>query len=378
MILVVKPFHVACRQAAFLFGWAFVVLAIGCGPSNRPEPGPIQSVEYVHWGETQGTTYAVKYHSVDSVSHAVIEEALEAIDREFNLWRPDSRINAINGFNRLDTVFAFDDSLRLWSVLWDRCLEIYDASQGAFDPTVHPLVELWGFGLKNRTVVTPERIAEVMPLVGMTTDRIDLDEVMTDRIYRKSHLRKGIAGVSLDFNSIAQGFTVDLVAESLEEEGVLNYMVEIGGEVRCKGKNRDGEWWRIAIDHPGISSETVRPLEAIVSVKNAAICTSGSYRKYYEENGVRRSHTISPFSGYPVEHDLLSATVQAADAATADALATACMVWGPEEGRVFIEAYRSDNPKERVEAFFISAQQDGSFEFWKTGGWGDALQRLNP
>ena len=108
-------------------------------------------------------------------------------------------------------------------------------------------------------------------------------------------------------------------------------------------------------------------------MKDAAICTSGNYRKFYEEDGVKRSHTISPFTGYPVQHSLLSATIHAVDAATADALATACMVWGPEEGRQFIENYRTNNEQERIEAFFIYATESGDMETWETEGWKTTL-----
>jgi thiamine biosynthesis lipoprotein len=270
---------------------------------------------------------------------------------------------------------SFVDSSQLWSVLWSRSLDLYEASQGAFDPTVHPLVELWGFGLSKKGAVNEEDVLRILPSVGLTVDRIDLEENELDRVYVNTYVRKGNPNTSIDFNGIAQGLTVDLLADALIAEGITDFMVEVGGEVKCLGLRMDGQAWRIAIDLPVDQADGLdeRQLQSIVSVKDAAICTSGNYRKFYEEDGVKRSHTISPFTGYPVQHSLLSATIHAVDAATADALATACMVWGPEEGRQFIENYRTNNEQERIEAFFIYATESGDMETWETEGWKTTL-----
>ena len=327
----------------------------------------------VHRGETQGTTYALKYHGVDSVPQAAIDSVLEAVDVEFNLWRPESRINAINAFNRSDSLFQFVDQNRLWSSIWDQCLDLHTASQGAFDPTVQPLVELWGFGLKKRDRVTADQVEGLMPHVGLSFDRIDLNDVELDRRYQYTTVRKRDPLTRIDFNGIAQGLTVDLLADLLMERGATNFMVEVGGEVRCGGARYDGQPWRIAVDRPVASTDGLetRELQTIVAIADAAICTSGNYRKFYEEDGIKRSHTISPFTGYPVQHSLLSATVHAVNASTADALATACMVWGPEEGRRFIESYRAANPYERIEAYFISDTGEEEWVVWQSEGWSE-------
>ena len=368
-ILEGKTRPIAQINKAFLLGWAFVVW--GCGASVERSP---ESDYRLYQGDTQGTTYMIKYHGADSVGQDVIDEVLEQVDIEFNLWRPESRINAINAYDNEQVVYAFVDSTRLWSVLWDQCLDLYEASQGAFDPTVHPLVELWGFGLKNSTSVTEEDVASILPHVGMTTDRIDLDEQEIGRIYQNTHVRKGDSETSLDFNAIAQGLTVDLLCEALEEQGVAHYMVEVGGEVKCKGVRSDGQPWRIAIDRPVDAAFGDRPLQVVIHVEDAAVCTSGNYRKFHEVDGVRRSHTISPFTGYPVEHGLLSVTIKAVNASTADALATACMVWGPELGRAFISEYRTLNPEEGIEAYFISSGENNVHVYWETVGWNQALR----
>jgi thiamine biosynthesis lipoprotein len=299
----------------------------------------------------------VKYHGVDSVPQAAIDSVLEAVDVEFNLWRPESRINAINAFDRSDSLFQFVDGTGLWSSIWAQTLDLHAASQGAFDPTVQPLVELWGFGLTKRAEVTDEDVQALMPHVGLSFERIDLNEVTEAKQYRFTTVRKRDPQTRIDFNGIAQGMTVDLLAELLQSRGASDFMVEVGGEVRCGGKRSDGDPWRIAIDRPIASQDGLdqREMQAVVGISDAAIC--------------------SPFNGYPVQHSLLSATVHAVNASTADALATACMVWGPEEGQRFIKAYREANPFERVEAYFISDGGAGEWETWQSAGWEDLVIR---
>ncbi len=368
------------RWTDWCIGFTVMALLSACGsseggdlhPADNPSDG---SKEHLHAGDTQGTTYLVKYHGEEELEQSVIDSVLEVVDVEFNLWRPDSRINQINSFEGGDQLFTFVDTSRLWSVIWSRSIDLFEASQGAFDPTVHPLVELWGFGLSKRGDVDDADVQRILPDVGLTLDRIDLEENEIDRMYESTYVRKGNPNTSIDFNGIAQGLTVDLLADALWSNGIHNFMVEVGGEVKCHGLRSDGQPWRIAIDLPvdQLDGLDERQLQSIVAVKDAAICTSGNYRKFYEEDGIKRSHTISPFTGYPVQHSLLSATIHAVDAATADALATACMVWGPAEGKQFIEAYRTENEFERIEALFIYATETEEMETWQTAGWDASL-----
>lgn len=363
---------------SLLYSWMAAAMsfafASSCGLLDGPDENDTNKPKprvYTHAGDTQGTTYLIKYHGDLELEQTVIDSVLEVVDVEFNLWRPKSRINQVNAYQGGDELFMFVDSSRLWSVIWSRSIDLFEASQGAFDPTVHPLVELWGFGLSKRGNVKEADVELILPNVGLTMDRIDLEEIEVDRIYESTYVRKGNPNTSIDFNGIAQGLTVDLLADALWSNGIFNFMVEVGGEVKCQGLRSDGQPWRIAIDLPidQLDGLEERKLQSIVAVKDAAICTSGNYRKFYEEDGIRRSHTISPFTGYPVQHSLLSATIHAVDAATADALATACMVWGPEEGKQFIEAYRAENEFERIEALFIYATENGAMETWQTLGW---------
>jgi FAD:protein FMN transferase len=374
--------------------WAYVVLGLamaltlwtGCkdGGSGATRP------EHVHTGPTQGTSYTVKYVAEERVDQGVIEAVLKAVDDAANLWQPSSRINAVNDWTRRDSLMIFKDSTQVFSLLWARSVEMNGRSGGAFDVTVGPLVELWGFGLSKRTGVTSDQVAEALQHVGMTTDRIDVDDweggqvdESGDRVasWGWTYVRKRDPGVKLDMNAIAQGYTVDLIADELEMAGVEHFMVEVGGEVKCRGRNGEGRIWRIAIDKPEGNPIDGRGVEAVIAVADGAVCTSGSYRKFYElPDGSRLSHTIDPRTGYPVTHGLLSSTVHAVDAATADALATVCLVLGPEQAVFFIEDYRLRYPEERVEAFFIYDDDGGAdYGYWVSEGWAnrsDVLEQL--
>lgn len=354
-------YKAAVPLAALLF---VAVMLNACGfRQNDPE--------IVHLGETQGTTYMVKYLSEDSVPQREIDAILQAVDEAANLWMPESVISRVNRWNRTDTVFSFVDRDLIWSVIWDRSVALHEVSGGAFDPTVQPLVELWGFGLSKRREVQPEDVEEAMAHVGLDYSRIDMNEVFENKSYLRTEILKRDSLCGLDFNSIAQGYTVDLLADLLLLRGIENFMVEVGGEVKCHGTNAKGASWRIAIDKPTEDWSEGRQLEAIVELNGAAICTSGNYRKFYMEGGQRRSHTIDPRTGYPVGHGLLSVTVRSMDASTADGLATACMVMGPQAGKAFIMDYRKDHPEEQVEALFIV--DDDPSRHWLSPGWAGTL-----
>ena len=337
-------------------------------------------VEKVISGEAQGTTYVIKYVSEHSVSQYSVDSLIEVMDSEMNTWRKDSRISQINDFSREDTVFRFDDNSKIWTVLWDMSWEIHRDSDGAFDPTVKPLVDLWGFGLKHVESVDSADVDSIMQFVGFRTENIDFDDVETRTEYVESHISKGEGRSQLDFNSIAQGYTVDMLIDLLVDAGIENAMVELGGEVRCMGLNKNGISWRIAVDKP-IAHDVVngRPLQAIIDVQDAAVCTSGSYRKFIEVNGRKYSHTLDPRTGYPSYNGLLSVTIQANSAAIADAYATVCMVLGPEDGVEFIDKMRGIRSGVPLEALFIMNKEgtDSEFEFWTTPGWSEKITWLD-
>ena len=365
-----SPWETASHALAVPFVTAALLLG-GCGStvadSTAPTaPAPSTEGLQEHRGEAQGTTYSIKYVSDDRLEDAVFEDILEMVDREVNLWRPDSRINAINAWNRTDSLFGFVDSTQIIGPLWALSEELHELTRGAFDPTVSPLVELWGFGLSEMGKVGEREVDSVMAFVGLLPDRFDMNEEEEDGWYKATWVRKGDPRAALDFNAIAQGYTVDLLMEALRERDILNAMVELGGEVVCRGVNPGGEPWRIAVDRPveGSGAED-RSFELVVSVRDKAICTSGSYRKFHEVDGRKMSHTIDPGTGYPAHNGLLSATVMAPTAAYADALATAFMVLGAEQTKGFLSLHAHLG----LDVLLMSDDGAGGYEVWTSPGF---------
>lgn len=346
-----------------------VVLLLITGCSTNPELHQLT-------GEAQGTNYTIKYTGDSVISPHMVDSVLESMDIEMNSWRHDSRISEINRFDRTDTVYAFYDESKIWSVLWDMSWEINHDSYGAFDPTVMPLVELWGFGLSNIQKVDSAKVDSVMSFIGFRTDLIDFDEMENDTSYIESHIIKGDPRSKVDFNALAQGYTVDMLYDLLMDNGAKNSMIELGGEVRCTGVNERGELWKIAVDKPVASGYIDREFQAIIPVKDASVCTSGNYRKFVEVDGIKRSHSIDPRTGYPVEHNLLSVTISATEASIADAYATACMVLGPKEGRFFIEDRITNAPQYNIEALFIMGSEAG-YDYWVSPGWKEVITLLD-
>ena len=304
-------------------------------------------------GNTQGTTYHITYASADSVYYGKeIDSILKKIDNSLSVYNPTSVLSSLNK-NLYDTVsdLYFIETFR-------ESFKISEATSGAFDATVAPLVNAWGFGFKNKIRLDSLKVDSLLNLVGYK--KVELNN---NKIIKKD------PGVQLDFNAIAQGYTVDVIVRFFESKNVSDYLVEIGGEVRGKGVNKKGQAWRVGIDKPVEgSTEETRELQAIVSINNKAIATSGSYRKFYEENGIRYSHTIDPFSGYPVKHNLLSVSVVADDATSADAFATAFMVMGLEKSMDFLK----NNPN--LEAYFICSKGK-DYEIHATNGFKNLIEK---
>lgn len=356
--------------ASHVLAVPFVIGALamsGCGEQEAGGNGQADAVAVQqHQGEAQGTTYSIKYVADERLDDAVFEGLLEVVDREVSLWRPDSRINAINAWNRVDSLYGFVDSAQIIGPLWALSEELHALTRGAFDPTVKPLVELWGFGFSEFGNVEPSDVDSVMAFVGMMPDRFDMNEEEEEGWYKATWVRKGDARAALDFNAIAQGYTVDLLMEALRERGISNAMVELGGEVMCRGTNGSGAPWRIAVDRPVEGSGAGdRTLEVVVSVSDKAICTSGSYRKFHETADGRISHTIDPGSGWPAANGLLSATVMAPTAAYADALATAFMVLGADQTRGFLALH----PELNVDVMLMSDDGNGGYVVWSSPGF---------
>ncbi len=253
-----------------------------------------------------------------------IDAELETVNAEMSHYLVDSELSR---FNRAPAGKAVEVGPNLLEVI-RLAKQVSDASKGAFDVTVAPLVEAWGFGPRRdegeRSVPTPERIAELSAMVG--DDKLELD-------LTAGTLRKLAPGLRVDLSAIAKGHGCDRVAAVIEAAGHHDYMIEIGGELRLRGENPSGEAWAVAIERPTGDAAGVQAVHAMFELTDVAVATSGDYRNFWQEGGTRYSHTIDPRTGRPITHALASVTVvHPESAALADAWATAFDVLGPEEG----------------------------------------------
>ena len=320
-----------------LAGYFFTLLFLGC-VDNQTIKEEIK-VE----GYAQGTTYHITYISFDGVNYQrSIDSLLIEIDNSLSTYQDRS---IISKFNQSDSIQVMDN---MFLAVFNNAKTVYQLSEGAFDPTIAPIVNAWGFGFKNLANTDSTFIDSLMQYVNFN------EVIIVDSLVVKSN-----PYVMLDFNAIAQGYSVDVLSEFLETKGITNYMVEVGGEIRVKGKNHSDTLWRIGIDKP-IENNTNRELQAIINLDNIALATSGNYRKYYEKNGMKYSHTIDPQTGYPVQHNLLSATVLAPTCAMADAYATTFMVLGLEKSKKLLEEL------DGVEALLIYVDEKNKMSTFST------------
>lgn len=296
-------------------------------------------------GFTQGTTYHIVYStdSPDSLN-GIVDKVLADIDNSLSVYNDSSIISRINRGEDIQP-----DSLFI--VVFNRSAEIYNLSKGAFDISGAPMFDVWGFGFKNKEKVTQKDIDSIKQFVGMDKVKIENGKVV-----------KADPRLSLNANAIAQGYTSDVIAREFDKLGIMNYMIEVGGEIFCKGVNPKGVEWSVGIDKP-IEGNVIpgEDLQEILSLSGKGLATSGNYRKFYEEDGKKYAHTIDPRTGYPVTHSLLSATVVAADAMTADALATYFMVVGLEEAKAYLAANTD------VDAYLVYSEGE-KFQVYKTSG----------
>lgn len=290
-----------------------------------------------------GTYYNICYKSKENLQHK-IDSTLKSVDNSLSPFNKRSVITAINE-NR-DTIVDAQ-----FSEVFALAQEISNATDGAFDITVAPLVNAWGFGFKQGITVDSITVDSLLQYVGYKSVEL------TDNKVIKQHPQ-----TMLDCSAIAKGYGCDRVARMLESYGVKDYMVEIGGEVVSKGKNNKSKQWSIGISKPtDDKSGTINELQEILHISGKSVATSGNYRNYRYEDGRKLSHTIDPRTGYPVAHTLLSATVIANDCATADAYATAFMVIGIEKA---IEICK----QKEIDAYFIYSTPEGGISTCETDG----------
>lgn len=275
-------------------------------------------------GTAQGTTYHITYYNSDSsVTRQQIDSILKKIDTSLSVYNPQSLISK---FNNGDTGITMDNHFK--QVL-NKSLTTYKQTAGIFDITVLPLVQAWGFG--------PKKISALPDSANIRSFK---NCISSDYLYtRGNKLLKQKPCVQIDVNGIAQGYSVDVLAAFLEENHINNYLVEVGGEIRVKGRKQpENEKMKIGIEAPGEDEFDLSMIQKIITTENGAITTSGSYRKFYESEGKRISHIIDPRTGYPAQNELISVTVYASDAITADAFDNALMVMGLQKALQFVEA----------------------------------------
>jgi thiamine biosynthesis lipoprotein len=316
-----------------------ILLLQGCKPS----------AQYAEInGLTQGTTYHIVVEATPEMNtgdlRMKVEALLSEVDKSLSIYNDSSVISLINSniSNKTDTLFR--EVFRASALISEQC-------NGLFDITVGPLVKAWGFGPDALKRFDETKLDSLLALVGM--DKVWLEG---DRIV------KADPDMYIDVNAIAQGYTVDLLVDMLAGEGIRECLVEVGGEVRTSG-DKNGKGWHVGIDRPADGNYIPgADLQAAVSLDNSALATSGNYRKFYIDNGIKYSHTIDPRSGYPARHTLLSATIVAPTCAVADAWATACMVAGKDTAMAFIES------NDFLEGYLIFSDENGNMKSWMSEG----------
>ena len=291
-----------------------------------------------------GTVYKITYQCKDDLKPE-IEAELKRFDQSLSPFNDSSVISRVNRNEELVTDSFFQ-------TCFNRSMEISRETEGAFDITVAPLANAWGFGFKKGTFPDSLMIDSLLQFTGYEKVKLENGKVI-----------KQDPRTMLSCSAVAKGYSVDVVAHLLDRKGIKNYMVDIGGEVVVKGKNATGDLWRIGINKPYDDSLAVKQdIQTILNLTDVGMATSGNYRNYYYKDGKKYAHTIDPRTGYPVQHSILSSTVVAEDCMTADALATSFMVMGLEEAEKFCKA----NPM--IDAYFIYSGENGEFKTYYTDG----------
>ena len=314
----------------WLCGFLLLILATACQQQKTTSP-------VLLGGDTMGTTWSVTMQpgagGTDAAAlKTLLQERLEQINRLMSTYDAESEISRFNNQTTSDWFAISEETAQVIAL----ALEISTLSGGAFDISVGPLVELWGFGATARgeTIPSADQISAALAAVGYQNIRLRRDPAAISKL---------VPQLRIDLSAIAKGYAVDALGELLHQQGISDYLVEIGGEMKVSGLRGDGTPWRIAIEKP---LEGAREVALVLPLTATALATSGNYRNFYEENGQRYAHTLDPVSGRPIRHQLASVTVLDETCARADALATAIMVMGEAKGRRFCE-------ENRIAAYFL-------------------------
>ena len=311
----------------------------------------VDVVQVKNTGPTQGTQYNISYVVSEEINYQrQIDSILFAIDKSMSLWSEYSAISRLNAGDTLKRDVYFDHLVKVL----EESIRISRKSNGYFDVSIAPLSNYWGFGPGKKTVIDSAKVDSLKSFVNYTKLHTALDS---------GYLPKGM---KIDLNAIAQGYSVDVIAEFLENKGIENFLVEVGGELRARGKNIDERIWTVGVDKPKERLTEENRFQVILELDKLSIATSGNYRKFWvdEETGVKYVHTINPETGFPVKSNLLSVTIVCEEAITADGWATACMAAGLDRAKDFIS-----NADENLEAYFVYTDKEGNWQIWQTPGF---------
>ncbi len=306
-------------------------------------------------GRTMGTTYHIKVVAHDAAFVTGLKEKIDRrlseLNQVFSTYIKDSEISRFNAFNRVGEKFQIsNDFMQVMRMASD----IHRLSNGAWDGTVNPLVDLWSFGPTRRKPQMPSADA-----IKYLLSKVGFDQI---QIIEPDSLVKHLSTVTLDLNAIAKGYAVDQISKLVAASGFNNYLVEIGGEIYAAGLRPDGQRWRVGINRP-TKEAAFNAVYRVVSVYNQAFATSGDYRNFFEIDGVRYSHVIDPRTGYPVSNGVVSVSIIADNCTLADGLATAIMVMGPTDGMDLVERLAN------AEAFIVVATRDGQLTNYASQGF---------
>ncbi|MBU2622844.1 MAG: FAD:protein FMN transferase [Proteobacteria bacterium] len=307
-------------------------------------------------GRTMGTTYNIKvvtwFYKDTAELKDKIEKRLKDVNNSMSVFIGESEISRFNAFNSQDKFIITENFLNVMTV----ARRIYKLSGGAWDGTVYPLVDLWGFGRTEKEKRVPQKKEIEDHLANVGFDKIEISE--------KGYIAKRNPLVSLDLGSIAKGYGVDQMAEVIRNNGIINFLVEIGGEVYASGSKIDGRDWLVGINMP-YKDSLIDDIYKTVRLKNKALATSGDYRNFFEKKGAAYSHVIDPKTGYPVKNGIVSVSVVADDCTFADGLATAIMVAGHEKGIELVERLPG------VECLIVIKDKDGKLTDYFSNGFGN-------
>ena len=322
-----------------LFFIAVLLLAFTMRSFSQKEPVKIE-------GYAQGTTYHITYFDEQNRNfQPEIEKILKDFDNSVSTYVPTSIISRIN-LNEKNVIVD-----KYFITCFNKAKEVWKNTDGAFDPTVYPIVNMWGWGPGKKQKIEKTKIDSILKFVGF-----QLIELKGNTVVKKD------PRVALDFNAFAQGYSVDVVSEFLDSKKVSSYIVEIGGEVYAKGKKPNGDNWKTGIEKPIDNKDSANPLKAIVKLENLAVSTSGNYRRFVIENGIKYGHHIDPKTGYPTKNNLLSATVFAKECISSDANATGILVMGLEKAKKFLEKHKE------LQAYLIYSDDKGNYQIYETPG----------